>query len=45
MWRWYQNFWTKQVNKAAELGLTPLEVISLAAIVKKKPKEQMSVRR
>ena len=36
MWRSYQNFWTdNRENKAAELGLTPLEVMSLAAIVQK----------
>tara|TARA_B100001175_G_C19500754_1_gene637934 strand:- start:500 stop:1507 length:1008 start_codon:yes stop_codon:yes gene_type:complete len=36
MWISYQNFWSEnKKKKATELGLTPLEVISLAAIVQK----------
>ena len=36
MWRPYQDFWSdKRKKKAAVLGLTPLEVISLAAIVQR----------
>jgi len=36
MWQSYQNFWSEdRKNKADALGLTPLEVISLAAIVQK----------
>lgn len=36
MWRSYQDFWSdKRKMKAAALGLTPLEVMSLAAIVQK----------
>ena len=36
MWRSYQNFWLDtRKEKAIELGLTPSEVMSLAAIVQK----------
>lgn len=36
MWKSYQNFWSDlRIEKAIDLGLNPMEVMSLAAIVQK----------
>lgn len=41
MWKSYQNFWSeKRRNKADALGLTPLEVMDLAAIVQKETQKR-----